>query len=157
MPTFKSGLLAFAAGLLLLGAPACSSPAKYEKTSKTSLYDRLGGSYAIAAVTDDFVNRLLADPVVTGNKEAVKRLPQGHVPGLKFEVAALLCQVTGGPAMYTGKSMKDAHMGMHITDAEWNAMVADFKATLNAFKVPAQEQQELFDIVGSTKADIVGQ
>jgi len=150
--------LACAAALLASLLPACSSQkAMYAKAPGKSLYDRLGGSYAIAAVTEDFVNRLLADPVVTGNMEAVKRLPAEHVPGLKFQVVALLSQVTGGPAVYSGKSMKDAHMGMHITEAEWSAMAADFKASLDAFKVPAQEQKELFDIVGSTKADIVGQ
>jgi hemoglobin len=108
-----------------------------------------------AAVVDDLCARLLADPVITANKNVVGRLPPEHVAGLKFQLTALLCQATGGPQMDAGKSMKDAHAGMHISEAEWSAMAKDFQATLDHFKVPAAEQKELFDIVGSTKADIV--
>ena len=145
----------------LLGAALLLAGCAYEhhestSMAKASLYDRLGGSYAIAAVVDDFMARLLADPVVTGNAVAVSKLPPEHVPGLTFQLTALMCEVTGGPKAYTGRSMKDVHTGMKITEAEWNAMAADFQATLDHFKVPAAEQKELFDIVGSTKADIVG-
>jgi hemoglobin len=51
--------------------------------------------------------------------------------------------------------MKEAHAHMNITEKEWNVMVGEFKKSLARFKVPAKEQQELFDIVGTTKADIV--
>jgi hemoglobin len=66
-----------------------------------------------------------------------------------------VCEVTGGPCKYTGRSMKDAHEHLDITQGQWDAMVADFRATLNQFKVPPREQQELITIVGSTKNDIV--
>lgn len=75
--------------------------------------------------------------------------------GLKHRVTELVCQVTGGPEKYNGRSMKDAHAHLNITVEEWQAMVADFKIILNQFKVPAKEQQELLDIVESTKNDIV--
>jgi hemoglobin len=74
--------------------------------------------------------------------------------GLKFHVTTLVCEATGGPCRYVGRSMKEAHKHLNITEEQWQAMAADFKATLDAFKVPAQEQKELFTIVESTKADI---
>ena len=75
--------------------------------------------------------------------------------GLKFHVTALVCAATGGPCMYTGRSMKDSHATLNINEAQWQAMVADFHKTLDKFKVPSREQQELITIVGSTKKDIV--
>ncbi len=51
--------------------------------------------------------------------------------------------------------MKETHAKMNITEKEWNAMAADFKITLDKFKVPEKEQQEMFKLVGTTKADIV--
>ncbi|GMU94578.1 group I truncated hemoglobin [Ignavibacterium album] len=125
-----------------------------EQKGKT-LYERLGGVYAIATVVDDFIERLLVNDVLNANpaiKEARDRIPKA---GLKFRVTALVCQVTGGPEVYTGRSMKDAHKHLNITEKEWDAMVADFKKTLDKFKVPQKEQNELFAIVGSTKSDIV--
>jgi hemoglobin len=70
-------------------------------------------------------------------------------------VTTLVCEVSGGPCKYTGRAMKESHQHLNITQAEWDAMVADFKATLDKFKVPQREQQELITIVGSTKNDIV--
>jgi hemoglobin len=76
--------------------------------------------------------------------------------GLEMDVESRrVCQVTGGPCVYGGKGMKEAHASLRITQMEWDAMVADFKASLDKFKVPTVEQNELFAIVGTTKADIV--
>ncbi|HET6273634.1 MAG TPA: group 1 truncated hemoglobin, partial [Bacteroidota bacterium] len=119
------------------------------------LYDRLGGVYAIASVVDDFIERLLVNDILNANpaiKEARDRVPKA---GLKYRVTELVCEVTGGPQKYTGRSMKDSHKHLNITEKEWDAMVADFKVTLNKFKVPTKEQAELIGIVATTKADIV--
>jgi hemoglobin len=75
--------------------------------------------------------------------------------GLKFHVTALVCAATGGKCAYTGRPMKESHEKLNISHAEWDAMVTDFKATLDKFKVPQREQQELITIVDSTKNDIV--
>jgi len=126
-----------------------------KKAVEKPLYERLGGVYAIASVVDDFIERLLVNNVLNANpaiSEARKRVPKA---GLKFQVTALVCQVTGGPQKYTGRPMKDAHQRLNITEKEWQAMVSDFKKTLDSFKVPEKEQQELFGIIGSTKGDIV--
>jgi hemoglobin len=119
------------------------------------LYDRLGGIYSIATVVDDFIERLLVNDTLNANpaiKEARARVPKA---GLKFQVTALVCEVTGGPCEYTGRSMKDAHAKLNISERQWQAMVADFRKTLDKFKVPSRQQEELITIVGSTKKDIV--
>jgi len=131
--------------------PTFAQPPAQEK----SLYDRLGGVYAIATVVDDFIERLLVNDVLNANpkiKEARDRVPRA---GLKYRVTSLVCQVTGGPEQYAGRTMKDSHAHLNITEKEWQAMAADFKASLDKFKVPAKEQGELIAIVESTKKDIV--
>ena len=133
---------------------AMTHPARAQVT-QPSLYDRLGGVYNIATVVDDFIERLLVNATLNANpaiKEARARVPKA---GLKFHVTTLVCEVSGGPCKYTGRTMKESHERLNITQAEWDAMVEDFKATLNKFNVPQREQQELITIVGSTKNDIV--
>jgi hemoglobin len=125
------------------------------QVTQPSLYERLGGVYSIATVVDDFIERLLVNATLNANpaiKEARVRVPRA---GLKFHVTTLVCEVSGGPCKYTGRAMKESHQHLNITQVEWDAMVADFKATLNKFKVPQREQQELIMIVGSTEKDIV--
>lgn len=137
---------------LVAGGAAAQQPAP---AAEKSLYDRLGGAYNIAVVVDDFIERLLVNDVLNANpaiKQARARVP---APGLKFHVASLVCAVTGGPCKYVGRSMKEAHAHLNISEREWQAMVADFNVTLDKFKVPAREQGELITIVESTKGDIV--
>jgi hemoglobin len=125
------------------------------QVTQPSLYDRLGGVYSIATVVDDFIERLLVNATLNANpaiNEARKRVPKA---GLKFHVTALVCTATGGKCAYTGRPMKESHEKLNISQAEWDAMVTDFRATLDKFKVPQREQQELITIVDSTKNDIV--
>jgi hemoglobin len=125
-----------------------------EKTEK-SLYDRLGGAYSIATVVDDFIERLYVNDILNANPAIKESRDRVLKPGLKFSVTSLVCQVTGGPQQYTGRSMKDSHAHLNITEKEWQAMLTDFRKTLDSFKVPAKEQGELIAIVESTKKDIV--
>ena len=139
--------------LMMAGGTVVWTAGAQEK--QRSLYDRLGGVYSIATVVDDFIERLLVNRTLNANpaiNEARARVPKA---GLKFQVTALVCEVTGGPCKYTGRAMKESHQHLNITPAEWDAMVADFKMTLDKFKVPQTEQQELIAIVGGTKKDIV--
>ncbi len=142
--------------LAAIGAPTrIAAQAKAAVEQPKALYDRLGGVYNIATVVDDFIERLLVNDTLNANpaiSEARTRVPKA---GLKFHVTALVCEATGGPCKYVGRSMKVAHQHLNITDAEWDAMVADFRKTLDKFKVPVREQEELIAIVGSTKKDIV--
>ncbi len=149
-----SGVLLGAIILVALaGAPALalaqtgSTPA----TAK-SLYHRLGGFDALAAVTDDFIGRLASDPDLAPffkghSSDSLKRVRQNIVDQL--------CALTGGPCYYTGRDMKTAHAGMGITQAQWDKSVTHLVATLDAFKVPQKEMDEVLSAVGKTHDDIV--
>lgn len=117
-----------------------------------SLYDRLGGYNAIAAVTDDFVGRLIADKqferfFVGHSTDSKKRIRQ--------HIVDQLCAAAGGPCVYTGRTMKDSHAGLGITEAEWDAAAKHLVATLDKFKVGEPEKKDLLAFVTSLKADIV--
>ena len=158
MRTFVMLLTVTLLGLGCTAAEVSEPPAEEaqaEEQSEPSLYDRLGGVYAIASVVDDLIERLSVDEILNANpaiKEARDRVPKA---GLKFHLTALVCQAAGGPEQYTGRSMKETHQHLNITEEEWEAMKADFKETLDKFQVPEKEQNELFTIVESTKGDIV--
>jgi hemoglobin len=142
-----------AAGIVVMAGAATQTVTAQVK--QPSLYERLGGTYSIATVVDDFIERLLVNATLNANpaiNEARKRVPKA---GLKFHVTALVCEVSGGPCKYAGRTMKESHQHLNISPVEWDAMVADFKATLDKFNVPQREQQELITIVGSTRNDIV--
>jgi hemoglobin len=120
-----------------------------------SLYERLGGVYPIAAVVDDFIDRIMEDPRLNANplvNEAHHRVSRA---GFKYLVTEMVCWATGGPQKYTGKAMYDSHAHLGITEPEWRVFLDDFHATLDKFGVPTAEQSELFAIVNSTKKDIV--
>src|SRR5215813_5603597 len=139
---------------IVLVASAGDSRSAAQPAAKP-LFERLGGVYSIATVVDDFIERLLVNDTLNANpaiNEARARVPKA---GLKFHVTALVCGVTGGPCKYSGRSMKDAHAHLNINEAQWQAMVTDFRKTLDKFRVPSKEQEELIAIVGSTKKDIV--
>jgi len=123
-------------------------------TTKT-LYDRLGGWVGVATVVDDFIDKLKTDYLLNENPYLREANKLGSGPAFKYLVTELVCQVTGGPQKYTGKSMKESHANMKITDREWQQFVALFKLTLDKFKVPVAEQSELVGIVVSLKNDIV--
>jgi hemoglobin len=117
-----------------------------------TLYARLGGYDAIAAVTDDFVGRLVADKRFT-------RFFAGHstdsIKKIRMHVIDLLCESAGGPCNYIGRTMKASHQGLGITGEDWDESVKHLVATLNKFKVPKAEQDELLAVVGTLKKDIV--
>ena len=140
---------------LLLPALLAGLPALSQNPPSKPLYDRLGGVYPIATVVDDFIDRLLVNNTLNANKaikDARDRVPRA---GLKYQVTSLVCQLAGGPQKYAGRTMKESHSQLHITEKEWDAMVVEFKKSLDAFKVPEKEQGELFAAVGAAKGDIV--
>jgi hemoglobin len=118
------------------------------------LYQRLGGYDAVAAVSDEFITRLATDPqfgrFFAGFSEDSKIRLRQHL-------VDQLCQATGGPCYYVGRSMKQVHGGLKITEAEWTAAGNHMIGTLTKFKVPAKEKDEVMAIMASVKADIVGQ
>ena len=120
-----------------------------------SLFDRLGGIYSIATVVDDFIDRIMADPRLNANPlvdEAHHKVPPA---GFKYLVTEMVGWATGGPQVYTGRSMRDSHQHLKITAGEWDAFMDDFRQTLAKFSVPPAEQAELEAIVQSTYGEIV--
>lgn len=120
-----------------------------------SLYERLGGVYSIATVVDDFIDRVMNDARLNANPlvdDAHHKVPPA---GFKYLVTEMVCWATGGPQKYSGKSMKDSHEHLNISEGEWRAFEDDFEQTMNKFNVPAAERNELKAIVASTKGDIV--
>jgi hemoglobin len=142
---------------LLLVAAAIVAPAALAQPSavQPSLYDRLGGLKGITLVVDDFIDRLVSNETLNKNPAINAGRASSPAPYLKFQVSQMVCEVTGGPCKYTGKGMKESHSHLNITELEWNVMTTEFQKSLDKFNVPATEQKELFDIVGTTKADIV--
>lgn len=136
-----------AAGMLAAG---CSSAMDSKgMTAQGSLYERLGSKPAITAVVDDFIGN------VAGDSRINKRFAHADIPRLKARLVDQVCEASGGPCKYTGASMRDAHTGMKITDAEFNALVEDLVKSLDKFKAPAREKNELLGALGGMKPDIV--
>ncbi len=136
-------------------APQALTPPPSVPQPAISLYDRVGGVYSIAAVVDDFTDKLLSDPIITANQKVVAAMGKITKAGLKYRITELVCQVSGGPQKYTGKPMKDAHQNLNISEGEWAATVKILLGTLTKFNVPEKEQNELLVLIGSTKNDIV--
>jgi hemoglobin len=124
---------------------------------KESLYARLGGFMPLSVVVDTFVNRLATDKVLLANPNTVKSLTSGKVSaaGLKYLVTEQLAMAAGGPWKYSGKTMKDSHKDLMISEKEWEAAAKILGEVLNMYKVPEKEQKEVFAAVGATKKDIV--
>ena len=124
-------------------------------TGKTTLYERRGGVYSIAAVVVDFIDRVMHNPVLNANAAVDEAHHRVSAAGFKYYVTEMVCWATGGPQNYTGRSMIEAHKLLKITEGEWAAFCQDFDYTMAKFNVPGAEHRELFAIVQSTKGDIV--
>ena len=142
---------------LSLAAAACGgskTPATSTTTTQTegkSLYDRLGGVDAIKAVVKDFVEERVAK-----DNRINARFMNTDIPKLEGLLTDQICAATGGPCKYTGRNMRETHAGMHITEAEFTALVEDLQASLNHFNVPKAEQDELIGALAKMHDDIVG-
>jgi hemoglobin len=137
---------------LALSLATLLSASAQDGMMKKSLYERLGGYDAVAAVVDDFVGRLVAD-------KQFERFFGGHSTDSKKRIRQHIvdqfCAGAGGPCIYTGRTMKDSHVGLNISEAEWDASAKHLVASLDKFKVPEAEKKELLAFVTSLKADIV--
>ena len=120
-----------------------------------SLYERLGGAYAIAVVVDDFIDRIMGDSRLNANPRVDEAHHRVSPQGFKFYVTEQVCWAAGGPQTYSGRSMADLHRDLLISNAEWDAFMDDFDQTLTKFDVPERERGELVAIIESTKNDIV--
>jgi hemoglobin len=144
------GKFTSAVAALALLALACAAPA----SAKDSLYKQLGGYDAIAAVTDAFLSKATGD-------QTLKRFFVGHnqsaLKAIRQHIVDFICEKAGGPCVYTGRQMKEAHTGLKITGKDWDASNKIFGTVMADLKVPAPLQKEVVAFIGSLKADIVGQ
>jgi hemoglobin len=126
-----------------------------EKPKPTTLWDRLGGEKGVAQVVEDFAALVSNDPKVDLTRGGKFKLDDLAVANLKKQTVAFVSSVTGGPLKYTGKSMKEVHKGMGITNEEFDAAVADLQKALNKNNVKAADADALLKIVETTRKDIV--
>jgi hemoglobin len=119
---------------------------------KKTLYARLGGYDALAAVVDDFIGRLATDKrferFFTGFSNDSKKKLRQHI-------LDQFCAAAGGPCVYMGRDMKTTHRGLGITEADWDAAATHLVAALDKYKVPEPEKKELLTFVVAQKKDIV--
>ena len=124
--------------LLALAGPAPS------RAQEKSLYERVGGYNALAAVVDDFIGRLVSD-------KQFEKFFAGHSTDSKKRIRQHIldqfCAATGGPCVYTGREMKTSHAGLGITNADWDAAAKHLVESLDKYKVPEKEKGEILAFV----------
>lgn len=123
--------------------------------AEDKLYERLGGVYRIAAIVDDFIDRISADPRLNANPRLAAASHRDSAAGFKYLVTEMVCWATGGPQTYTGRSMGESHRHLNITEAEWNYFVDDLRKTLDKFEVGSSEQQQLLALLETSRAQVV--
>ena len=134
--------------------------------SDASLYERLGGVFAIAAVVDHFSDAVVQNPIV-GQKSANPALREWHtnnlgrLPGLKFMRTLWVCNVAGGPFQFSATrpgstilGLEEAHRDLKITPAEFDEVAAELGRTLDAVGVPAQEKGEVLAAFAAHKSEV---
>jgi len=143
----RTALLGVVLSLLLTGFTVPQARAQ-----EKSLYERIGGYNALAAVVDDFIGRLI------GDKQFEKFFAGFSVDSkkrIRQHILDQFCAATGGPCIYTGREMKTSHAGLGITNADWDAAAKHLAASLDKFKVPEKEKGEVLAFVTTLKKDIV--
>jgi hemoglobin len=119
-----------------------------------SLYDKLGGKKAITAVVDEFVGRVAADSRINAFFKQTASDPK-RLASFKAKLVDQICEASGGPCKYKGKSMKAAHMGMGVSSADFGALVEDLVGALDKFEVKEADKNALLGVLGPMKSDIV--
>ncbi len=122
------------------------------EVAEAPLFERLGGAPAIAAVVETFANRLFDDPELEPFFGSLNETRQQRFIDLNID---FICQATGGPCVYTGRSMFDAHRGMGTSNDVFDVVFNHLVTVLNDFDVPRPLQRELLLLVESTRSDIV--
>lgn len=133
-----------ALALLLSAAPAAG---------QESLYRRMGGYDVIAAFVDDFFGRFDADPALAPYLGGLNAAAQGRV---RQHFIDFICAETGGPCLYNGRDMVDAHRGLGIPPEHFDGVVRHMEAALGAQGVGSREASELLTALRATRPDVIG-
>jgi len=158
------------AGLAVIAAPtavlAGADNANAQTTPEKTLYERLGGVFAIAAVVDHFSDDIVKNPIV-GQESKNPQLREWHtknlgrLPGLKFMRTLWVCEVSGGPFKFaatrpgaTPLGLEEAHRDLRISPAEFDEVAAELGRTLDFFKVPKQEKDEVLGAFAAHKDEV---
>ena len=120
-----------------------------------TLYTRLGGIDAISLVVDKFLTNVAADGVINSRFEGTVA-SESRFRLLRTNLIDQICAGSGGPCIYKGKTMLEAHTGMDISVAEFGALVGDLVSALDTYNVPEKEKNDLLAILGPMQSDIVG-
>ena len=141
-------------------------PAKEVRMPESSLYERLGGAFAIAAVVDHFSEAIIKNPIVgqTSENAALRKWHTNNLerlPGLKFMRTLWVCTVAGGPQQYaatkpgsTPLGLEEAHRELKISPAEFDEVAAELGRTLDFFKVPEREKDEVLAAFAAHKGEV---
>ena len=152
--------------LVLTAAVVMSMPAHAAPQTEKSLYERLGGVFAVAAVVDHFSDAVVRNPIVgraSKNPDLRKWHTEnlGRLPGLKFMRTLWVSAVSGGPFKYTATKpgstefgLEEAHRNLHISPAEFDEVAAELGRSLDFAKVPAREKKEVLAAFAAHKAEV---
>jgi hemoglobin len=137
--------------------PGTRSPGTTDKPAPKAdtLWERLGGVKGVTKVVDDFTAVAATDPKVDFSRGGKYKLTDDDVAKFKQDLVGWISSKTGGPLPYKGKGMKVAHEGMHITDAQFNALAADLKAVLEKDGVKGADLDAVMGAAAATRKDIV--
>ena len=135
--------------LLLTACGPSHPPAETATISPPALFDRLGGYVGIAAIMDDFVGRAVTDDRIA---PYFRNINMSH---MKSGMREFLCAETGGPCRYTGKPMREAHAGLGVTDAAFDAMLDDLRKTLNKTIIPIADRELVVLALSGQRGEVV--
>ncbi len=161
-----AGLAVTAAPMAVLARADNAYAQTQQTTPEKSLYDRLGGVFAIAAVVDHFSDAVVKNPIV-GQKSKNPQLREWHtkslgrLPGLKFMRTLWVCNVSGGPFQFsatkpgaTPLGLEEAHRNLRISPAEFEEVAAELGRTLDFTKVPKREKAEVLAAFAAHKDEV---
>ena len=161
-----AGLALAAAPVTILAAADDAHAQDKQTVPEKSLYERLGGVFAIAAVVDHFSDAVVKNPIV-GQKSKNPQLREWHtknlgrLPGLKFMRTLWVCSVSGGPFQFaatkpgsTPLGLEEAHRDLRISPAEFDEVAAELGRTLDFFKAPKREKSEVLAAFAAHKDEV---
>ena len=123
-----------------------------------SLYERLGGVYAISAVVDRFSDQLVEKGTIEKQNSNIEDWNEhkaaSRLPGLKFLRTLWLCAIAGGPFEYTGLPLDDAHSDLQLSSSDFDQVAAVLADTLDHFNVPQPEKEEVLGAFEAHKPEV---